>query len=228
MTLAVPSYLIPGTWLENLRAFVDLAWIEGVELLFFAYGEDDRHILDDELPEIEALSGRFEYSLHLPDPLAPEAEDLIRLTRGFVRRYVVHPPKPSSDTRQLTSWAGLLDAWRGRFGDDFLLEYTGYEAFNEAERAYPGLPLCADYGRLLLDGFDPVAWMAERPGRIGEVHLHAARDGKDHAALSAQDEWLPETARFLSGTDWRVELEVFSMAGAEASARALAEAGGAA
>lgn len=226
MTLAVPSYLIPGTWLRNLRAFVDIEWIRGVELLFFSYGDDDRRILDAELSGIEALAGRFEYSLHLPDPLVPEAEGLVELTRGFVRRYVVHPPNPEAGAREAASWASLLDSWRGRFGDDFLLEYTGLAAFTQAESEYPGLPLCADSGRLLLDGIDPVAWMAERASRIGEVHLHAARGGKDHQALSADDDWLPEAARFLAGTAWRVELEVFSMDGAASSASALTEAGG--
>jgi sugar phosphate isomerase/epimerase len=226
MRLAAPSYLVPGTWLENLRAASTVDWIEGVELLFFSYDEDARRCLDAELSGIESFVDRFDYSLHLPDPLTTADERLVELTRPFVPRYVVHPPRIGVASETLDSWAELIDTWRSRHGDVFLLEYTERESFAAAEREYSGLPLCADSGRLLLDGEDPVAWMKARAERIGEVHLHAARAGKDHLALSARDGWLPEAARFLAATDWRVEIEVFSMEGACSSARALEAARG--
>jgi hypothetical protein len=219
MKLCAPSYLIPGTWLENLEAMRDLEWLDGVELLFFAYDEDARSILARERGGLAELSGRFELSLHLPDPLRPRDEELVALTRDFVRLYVLHPPASGDE-----GWAALVDGWRGRYGEDFLLEYTGPERFSDAEAVLPGLPLCADTGRLLRDGLSPAAWIAERSGRVREIHLHAAVGAKDHAPLIAGEAWLAELCPLLGDFAGRVELELFSRPGVEHSHSVLAAA----
>jgi sugar phosphate isomerase/epimerase len=216
MKLCVPSYLVPGTWLENLEAMRARAWMEGVELLFFAWDEDARRILGREREGIEALAGRFEFSLHLPDPLGARDEELVEQTEGFVGLYVLHPP-----TSGVSDWAGLVEGLRSRHGDRFLLEYTGPEAFAAAEAALPGLPLCADTGRLLRDGLPPAPWIAERAGRVREIHLHGLAGPRDHAVLREGEPWLQELCPFLSGFTGRVELEVFSLAGVEESRSAL-------
>jgi len=214
--LCVPSYLFPGTWLENLEAMVALEWIQGVELLFFSYDEDARRILAEERERIAALSGRFELSLHLPDPLSDADEELVAATRDFVKLYVLHPP-----TSGALAWAALVGSWRSRYGDDFLLEYTGAEAFAQAEARAPGLPLCADTGRLLKDGISPALWMQERAVRLREIHLHTLRGGRDHVPLDPDEQWLRELGPFLRGFCGRLELELFSGADVEASRAAL-------
>jgi hypothetical protein len=215
--VCVPSYLVPGTWLENLIAVRPLDWIEGVELLFFAWDEDARSILGAEREAIARLAGRFSYSLHLPDPLRPEDEELVALTRDFVGLYVIHPPRAAS----AEIWAGMVESWRSRYGDDFLLEYCGAEDFAAAERALPGLPLCPDAGRLARDGIATAEWIAARGSRVRELHLHRAAGGKDHLPLVAGEPWLEDLAPFLAGFGGRVELELFSLEGAESSRRAL-------
>jgi hypothetical protein len=218
MKLACPSYLVPGTWLENLEAASPISWLGGMELLFFRYDEDARSILSRELAGISGFASRFDLSLHLPDPLGAADEELVELTRPFVGLYVVHPPKEAG---LLALWASLLGAWRARYGEAFCLEYTGREAFGAAERELPGLPLCPDTGRLALDGEDVEAWIEARAGRVAELHLHAARGVKDHYALAGDEPWLPRLARLAEERDWRLDLEVFSRSGAAESADAL-------
>jgi hypothetical protein len=218
MKLAAPSYLIPGTWLENLEAAASIEWLSGVELLFFSYDEDARRILSTELLGIAVSSDRLELSLHLPDPLSPADEELVEMTAPLVSLYVAHPPKAGSD---LPAWADLLGSWRSRYGDRFLLEYTGREAFAAAERVLPGLPLCPDTGRLALDGEDPSSWIGLRADRVAELHLHAAREGRDHLPLSGDEPWLPGVLGLAAARGWRVVLECFSLEVASASARAV-------
>jgi sugar phosphate isomerase/epimerase len=218
--LAVPSYLAPGTWLENLKIAADLGWIRGVELLFFSYDEEARRIMAKESAGIAAMSSRFEFSLHFPDPLENADEALVELTRPYVPLYIVHPPAEASEP-ELTRWAALLGSWRARYGEVFALEYTGRVAFARAERASPGLPLCPDVGRLVLDGEDPATWIGGRADRVAELQLHAARGDVDHFPLSGEEPWLLPILELALSRDWRVELEVFSLEGAAASARAL-------
>ncbi len=221
MLLSVPSYLVPGTWLENLELMMDLGWIEGVELLFFSWDEDAKAILEREREAIAALSGRFAFSLHLPDPLGPGDESLVESTRDFVDSYVAHPPAGETVSGD---WAGLLAGWRRRYGDDFLVEYTGASAFALAEAALPGLPLCADTGRILREGGDPGAWIAERQDRVREIHLHGLCGGLDHAAFAGDEAWLLTLVPALSAFPGRVNIEIFGLAGAQAGRRALAAA----
>jgi len=216
--LHVPSYLVPGTWLENLRRVEGLEWISGVELLFFSYDSDARAILRRELREIGSFADRLRLTLHLPDALAPEHEELVAATRAFVSSYVIHPPRDRGD---LEAWARLVESWRSTYGRDFYLEYTGRDDFAAAEEALDEVELCADTGRLLLDGVSPASWIAERRARVSEVHLHAVRGGRDHAALRCGEPWLEELAPRLADFRGPVEVEVFSLDGADESRRTL-------
>jgi len=255
MILTVPSWLVPGTWLENLERASRIGWVEGVELLFFSYDAEARSALAVELPGIARIAKALSLSVHLPDPLTAEAEELVSLTADFAAAYIVHPPRlaasaPKDASKTPTSsgalaythiasavshapataaaglsnkseWARLVDALRGRYGDRFLLEYTDREAFAAAERDIPGLPLCADTGRLLLDGEVPDAWIESRVDRVREVHLHGVEGRKDHAALRDGEVWLESLVALLGASSTRVELEIFSLAEVEASAAVL-------
>jgi len=215
VTLAVPSWLVPGTWLENLELALEQPWIEGVELLFFKYDAEARAALAVELPGIEAAARRLSLSVHLPDPLGLGDEELVEKTAAFAVNYVLHPPRAGEDP---AAWASLVDAFRTRHGDRFLLEYTGRLPFAIAEDSCPGLPLCADTGRLLLDGEDPAAWIHTRLERVREVHVHEVEGGKDHAVLKADSPWLGRLAPLVAGSGMRAVMEVFSLAGTSASA----------
>ena len=231
MTIAAPSWQVPGTWLENLNALADIDWIGGVELLFFSYDEEARRDFAAERDRIAALARRFSFSLHLPDPLGPEALDLVAETEDFVGLYVFHPHpaaepaagcSDSSGGGGFEAWARNVETLCDSYGESrFAMEYTGAAAFDRGlerlSRARRAPGICADAGRLALDGADPAAWIKDRATSIAELHLHAARGGKDHFPLGDEDSWLPAVAAEASARDWRVVLETFSLERTRAS-----------
>ena len=219
MKLCVPSWQQPGSWLENIEALADKAWIEGIELLFFSYDEEAKRLFAAERDAIARFAGRFSFSLHLPDPLSPEAFDLVEMTNSFVELYVFHPwkggknPADDRDGADGGTWTGLLGSLRAAFGADrFAMEYTGETAFSTALTRFPDLSLCADTGCLIRSGQEPLDWMAARSAAIREIHLHAARGGKDHLPLGPDDAWLTGIASAAAKSGWRVVLETFSLA----------------
>lgn len=228
MKLCVPSWQKPGSWLANARALASLHWIEGMELLFFSYDEEARRVFTDERDDIARFSKRYSFSLHLPDPLAPDALDLVEATNSFVELYVFHPWKSEKSRMDDKAregegaWADLLESLRAAYGADrFAMEYTGEVAFEKSLALFPDLPLCADTGCLIHNGQEPLEWIAARHTAIREIHLHAARGGKDHLPLGLGDAWLPGIVAAAAESDWRVVLETFSLADTKASYEAL-------
>ena len=215
MTIAAPSWQVPGTWLENLDALADIDWIGGVELLFFSYDRDARRDFEAERERIADYAGRYSFSLHLPDPLGPEALDLVAATESFVGLYVFHPHPAAGEAGE---WARAAKTLCDSYGTRrFALEYAGAAAFARGLELLPGARICADTGRLALDGASPAAWIKDRATSIAEVHLHAARGGRDHFPVGADDAWLPEVAAEAGKRNWRVVLETFSLERTRAS-----------
>jgi sugar phosphate isomerase/epimerase len=216
---------VPGGWLDNVRVAAGLGWASGVELLLFSFEGEDRALFIEELPTIleTAAQGALSLSVHLPDPLVPAHGEIPALLAPHAECFVVHPPSGGAGPSALTAWVELISAWRATLGDRLLLEYSGAEDFAAAETALPGLPLCADTGRLLLEGIDPASWIAQRAGRIRELHLHGAAGGRDHRVPREGEAWLAGLRPFLSGFSGRVELELFSLESVKA-AKAVLEA----
>jgi hypothetical protein len=221
MRLSVPSWLQRGGWLENLRVAETLGWAEGVELLVFSFEGEDRGLFLSELPGLAEAGRRLSLSVHLPDPLLPAHGELVEATRGFVESYVVHPPRVEAGAPGLEAWVGLLGAWRRRWGDDFLLERTEAAPFAAADAALPDLPLCADTGRLLLEGESPAAWLSARAARVREIHLHGVEGGRDHRPFRGDEAWLVALRPLLEAYSGRIELELFSLDHVKAAAAAL-------
>ena len=69
MTLSVPSYVIPGTYAENLRFLADKTAVDGVELLFYLYDEEVRTLMLAEIAEIRQFRSRFAYTVHMIDSM---------------------------------------------------------------------------------------------------------------------------------------------------------------
>lgn len=213
MRLSVPSYVVPGTWLENLR------WLEAntdqrsVELLFFLYDGETREILARELPAIRGYADSFRYSVHLPDRLLAEHEELVGSLSPWADSFVVHPPRESDS---LGDFCALMDALRSSYGAErFFLENTRMDLFERADDALSASrfgrpPLCADAGHLLLQGIEPEPWIRERAARVRELHLHGLAGGRDHRALSGTEGWLASLRPFLAGFSGIAQLEIFS------------------
>jgi hypothetical protein len=224
MVVTVPSWVIPGTYRENLVFLADQTAITGVELLFFLYDGEVKALLDTEWPAIREYARRFTFTVHLPDRVRPEHEELVGRLFPYTRHFIVHPPLPG----EAEALGGLLRSWAGTYGKDrlFLLENT---LPGRLEALEPHLPpeagFCMDTGHLLLEGRDPAAFFKRHRDRIGEIHLHgtdrdaAARDGRlpDHRPINAGAPWVRELLPCLAGFAGVVNLEVFSWEEAERS-----------
>ncbi len=229
MKLSVPSYVVPGTWLENLRWLRSETSQRRVELLFFMYDDDTRAILRDELDGIRALASEFEYSAHLPDALLAAHAPLVDSLAGWVDSFVVHPPRTEEG---LEPFCDALDGLRRKHGADrFFLENTALEPFMRADAALAGSalgppPLCADAGHLVAAGLDPVPWIEARAGRIRELHLHGFDGTRDHVAFDGSEAWFGALSPFLKRFDGIVQLELFSWRELLPGMRALESIGG--
>lgn len=216
--LSVPSYVMPGTYLENLRFLEERTDCRAVELLFFMYDGDTSALLAAERSGLEDYSRRFAFTVHMPDEIAPAHEEILEATAGYARAYVIHPPRRAE---ALPAFVDLFDAWRERYGTDrMLLENTRLEPFEAAETALRDSPLgppalCADLGHLRMEGVEPAAWVAARAERIRELHVHGYDGSSDHVPFRPGEPWLAAMAPFARGFDGAIEVELFSWADQE-------------
>jgi hypothetical protein len=216
--ITVPSWVIPGTYLENLRFLEDKREVRGVELLFFIYDDEIREQLDAEWEGIGQFAGRFVFTAHLPDPLLPEHEELVRRLDPLVRSFIVHPGPPPD----APALGALVSGWAEKYPPRpfrFLAENTNDGMLEALLPHLSGdVGLCMDTGHLLMEGKSPAAYFARRRDRIGEIHLHgldrkkAARDGRlaDHRPLRPGESWFAELFPLLKDFDGVINLEVFS------------------
>ncbi len=219
-TLSVPSYIIPGTYLENVRFLERFPEIRAVELLFYLYDPSTRELLVREREGLAARRGRFSFSVHLPDDLQSGHAEILELTRDLAERYILHPP-PSGDDAFLR----LVERWRAEYGEVFLLENLAGRSFEALAAGLPGLPLCMDTGHLLLNGGGVGDFLRRHGGRLREIHLHGVQEGADHRPFRAAESWLRELGPFLRRFTGVVNLEVFSLADVTACLSALRDAG---
>jgi sugar phosphate isomerase/epimerase len=229
-TLISPSWVVPGTYAENLRFLEDKPAIAGVELLFFLYDGEIKKQLDSEWDEIRRFGERFIFTAHLPEQLSAGHEELVARLAPLVRHFIVHPPRenPGAQAKLLAEWAeryGGVQSPRGAGHDRggggplFLAENISAGLL---EALLPlldeGTGLCMDTGHLLIEGRNPAAFFAAHRDRIGEIHLHgvdreaALHDRRlaDHRRLRGDEPWLAELLPLLGDYRGLVNLEVFS------------------
>jgi len=204
MKLFTPSWVMPGTYAENLTLLSLDKDISGVELLFFKFDAATELLLEKELPLIQSYGERFEFSCHLPKLTEERTDVLIRTLSPFVTQFIFHAPK------------GNLPAFLHRFeylktctNKNLILEYTNKALFYELEEKLPELFICADTGHLLLDNQNPLEWITKRKTKLAHIHLHAVKNGKDHASLQSTDTWLLDLIPFLKEYKGIIELELF-------------------
>lgn len=225
MKICLPSWQQPGSWLQNCLALKPYSWVQGIELLFFTWDAKVKAEFSAELEGIKRLKRRFSFSLHLPEIMKPETEELLALTHSFVQLYVFHPWEEGKGDCSLEEWAKQVDSFRSAYGKDtFVMEYTGKIPFKRAIGLLPDSQICADTGCLLRNLCPPAAWIQERALSIREIHLHSAKGGKDHLALNSEDYWLHELAKSAETSDWRIVLETFSLEDSLTSYNTLKEA----
>ncbi len=224
LRLSVPSYVLPGTYVENLRFLDEQTTQRNVELLFFIFDDETRSLMHAEIRDIASFSSRFGFTVHMPDTIEAAHEEILEATASFSTQFIIHPPRTSPE---LPGFVALMDEWRNRYGKNrFLLENTRLYNFNAADAAllesHCGAPrICADIGHLRMEGVEPSAWVAARAGRIAEMHVHGFDGTRDHVPFQAGEAWLDAMAPFARGFDGIVEMELFSWVELEAAATVL-------
>jgi len=118
----------------------------------------------------------------------------------------VHPPAPE---RSQPRYIRLLQTWRARFGDRFLLENTKLADFDAVREELPELPVCMDTGHLLLENREPFLFAGSNAPKIRQIHLHGLSGGRDHGAFLPGDKWYRELLPFLKTFSGILELEIF-------------------
>jgi sugar phosphate isomerase/epimerase len=207
--LGSTSYVIPADILPNVRQLAPL--VDDVELVLFEM--DDGSNLPSpaviegltELAQVHDLT----YTVHLPldlrlaaaddvwrHPSMEKARQVVRATRALGPwAYVVH-----LDGTEVEAGAASaeVDRWRDRAARS--LEVLGEEAGETALLAvenlesYPPeallslvdrlpISLCLDVGHFFRTRTDPFPYLEQHLARTRVVHLHGARDGRDHRGL---------------------------------------------
>jgi hypothetical protein len=212
-SLVTPSWVMPGTYVENLRFLSDKSAVDGIELLFFLYDDVIRAEFLRELPAVRDFAGRFFFNAHLPDNPGQEHEELVELLSPLVRNFIVHPPVDAE------AGARLIETWSARYGEGrFLLENTGKGRMEAVLACFDGgfrPPLCMDTGHLLLEGRQPSVFAQDTGPDIAEIHLNGIGDGQagsDHKPLRPGDSWLAGLLPFLRDFSGIVNMELFSWA----------------
>lgn len=220
MILTVPSYVIPGTYGENVVFLADRPEIQGIELLFYYFDEQSRDLFIREKPLIASYGERFNFAVHMPDSLRPEHERLIELTRDLARRYILHPPAGDPE-----DFCELVAEWQSRYGSLFFVENLIAGDFSAIAKMLDSVPLCCDTGHLLRSAQSVRGFINTYDTRIGEIHLHGVIDGQDHRPFAGAEAWFREILPFLKSFAGVVNLEVFSIEEVDALIAVLREAG---
>ncbi len=213
LKLSCPSYVIPGTWRENIEYINnEIPDITNVELLFFIFDEETRILLAPEEDFIRSYTGRLTFTVHLPDPFLPEHVDLLEKTNAVAKHWILHPPEKGKE-KEFTDW---IDSLRTVYGNRFLLE-------NLIGRNHPWFikytdwPLCLDTGHALLRGHSPSLYYHRFKERIREIHLHDVIAGTDHSPFQEKSEWLQDFIPLLRSFSGICNIELFKAADIAAS-----------
>jgi hypothetical protein len=198
--------------------------MRNMELLFFMFDDDTEALMKAEIPVIASYRPQWNFTVHMPDTVSPSHGIILEYTADIASSFIIHPPREDAG---IPAFVALLDAWRTRYGKDrFLLENTVLSRFEPADAAlgasrYGKPRLCADVGHLRMEGLNPSAWIAEKAGRIDELHVHGFDGTKDHVPFAPGEPWIDELAAFARSFAGIIEMELFSWAELEPSMAAL-------
>jgi hypothetical protein len=204
-TLSVPSYVIPGTYLENIRFIDRLDAIGNIELLFFSFDDETKVLLEQEIAGIGSFAERFSFSVHMPDALDDSHSVLLDMLKPIAQRFVVHAPSADRE-----SFAERLTRWTADYGDVFCIENVAGRDYLEAAMMLENISICCDTGHLLLDGENPLDFIDRFGDRIEEIHLHTVAEGKDHHPLRGDEPWFGDILPYLNRFDGTVHMEIFN------------------
>jgi sugar phosphate isomerase/epimerase len=241
-SFGVTSYLYPAGIIPNLRRLRRAA--DEMELILFE-GRDHSNLpspRDVGRMRRIARRGGMRFNVHLPlDIDVASMDDAVRdASLAAVARIVglTAPLEPLSYTLHvLKDDRAPREAWRARVAqalsripgphDRYCVETLAWDLREIADIiADLGYSVCIDIGHLLAGGRDIEDFFSVFAGRIGMIHLHGVRDGKDHQSLAVLDAATRERiSRAVRGARYAASLclEVFAIADLAGSRDALVE-----
>ena len=211
MILSLPSFIVPGTYLQNVVRISGFSEVQGIELLFFTFDRESRALFIEEREEIRQYRSRFGFSIHMPDHLGPGHEELVTLSRDFVSWYIFHPPVTLEP-----GFVHMIETWRKQYGNVFVAENSMEGDFQGLVKAMPDLPVCCDTGHLLLQGKSPVESFHKFGNNLKRIHLHGICQGRDHSVIEKGTDWFEEAVPFLKTFGGVLHIEIFEQRKARA------------
>lgn len=207
MIISTPSYIIPGTYLENITYLAKIDEIKNIELLFFLFDMETKNLLLEEIEQIKKFynNQRFTFTLHMPDIIKESDEQLIEITTDFVKYYIIHAPVDN-----LQNTAQLVNSWQKKYGEKFLIENTISGNFDKFITYINNYNICADIGHLLINKIPPHQFITKYLPRIKEIHLHGIKNNKDHCCFDYDEHWFVKLIPLLNQFDNIVNIEVFN------------------
>jgi sugar phosphate isomerase/epimerase len=232
--LATTSFIYPDTYVANAKKIG--SFLDEIELLFFESLGHETDQLDAEIADLANLTAALDvsYNIHLPidvnisdpDPAIQAAavhsiQRVIDLTAPLTpTSYTLHVPfKDWTDHRErIRNWLvhthqGLTKLLKtGIPSRKLAIETLDYpiELLESAITEFD-LSICLDTGHLIINQL-PILYTYQRfAERICLIHLHGARENRDHLSLDQLEPiHLQEIMSLLSSYNQTVCIEVFN------------------
>ncbi len=245
--LATTSFIYADTYAANV--IKTGPYFDEIELLFFESPSPETGQLKDEIAELArlALAVGVSYNIHLPidanicDPDPYRRDAAISSIRSVIE--LTAQLSPTSFTLHVPFQAWADDRERIKYWLDHAhqgmtkLLKTGIPSRRLAleNLDYPiewlepiitefNLSICLDIGHLIINQYPILATYQHFAERICLIHLHGAREKRDHLSLDKlADHQLHELINLLSGYTQTVSIEVFNLNNLMASLRVLDE-----
>ncbi len=182
MIISTPSYIIPGTYAENLEFLNKYEEVKNIELLFYFFDKETQRLLEKEKDIIINYSKRFSYTIHLPEILSNEIFILFEKLDKYISHYIVHCNKENFDF--IISNKNKLK----NVEQKFLYENHNKTNLLELISKYDFLKnknYCLDIGHILLHQNSEIALknLKELNQNIKEIHIHGVLNNKDHKSI---------------------------------------------
>jgi sugar phosphate isomerase/epimerase len=212
-------------------------YLDEIELVLFESGEEDNLPSVDDVKQLVSIAADtgLSYNVHLPldiflgdsDPGVREhgvrcVQKIIGLTTPLEpSTYIIHFELRKPDGRNYED----LEGWKEQLGHSIeAILNTGVASSRIAVETlhYPfehvediveglGLSVCLDLGHLIAQSYSVSGYAERYFEKTPVVHLHGARNGKDHRSLDVLDKKvLKRSCAVLRGFSGVVSIEVFS------------------
>ena len=194
--ISLPSYIIPGTYYENILFINEkLDFIDNIELLFYFIDDETFELFKKEFAGVVYFNNRFEYSFHLPDDIISNFKNIEKLL-NFVynlkkSNFIIHSPdlKKNGFENNLNHFYVFFEKYfnlKDKFNSyNFLIENFVERDFSFINKdRFKNENICFDLGHIYKRNEIPENFILKnniKIERIKEIHFHGLYNGKDHS-----------------------------------------------